>query len=321
MFIFAGLVLNTASITPNLINLSILGWKSGEAAAKYFLIQAMSSATYAFGSALYWHWDSPIYIFLNMDYMLLGLIFLSISLIMKLGLFPFYAWVPGVIQGLSWFNCWLVLTWQKFFPLVLLLQASLSLQGQIVSILLPFVIVSTSVVGSVLGLAQTNLRSLIAYSSLVHGSWTLMAVSLGIQTIAGYLLVYTCTLGASVFLFSRSSARSIQSPRLFGQSSTEPTIVSVLSLAGMPPLTGFLGKWLIISQWGASNLSPFPLAMALLGSFISLNFYLSVCWGLFWAKSSEIPLWAKKSTPSLSYIVTLVLNTIPFVFGILVINL
>nr|YP_010931912.1 NADH dehydrogenase subunit 2 [Nipponacmea moskalevi]WKR34934.1 NADH dehydrogenase subunit 2 [Nipponacmea moskalevi] len=311
-------MLNTIAITPNLMKLSFFGWKSGDTAGKYFLVQASASAIYAFGSALFWSWSMPSSTFIYLNSMEWGLIFLATSLLLKLGVFPFFAWVPGVIQGLSWFNCWLVLTWQKYFPLVLLLQITSSTRGDLVHEVLPFVVAATSITGSLLGLTQTKLRSLVAYSSLVHSSWGLMAVTLGLPTISGYLFIYSCTLGSSLYLFNLTSARSVHSPRLRGHKSVNSAVVSILSLAGMPPLLGFLGKWLIISQWGSYNLPLMPLTMALVGSLISLNFYLSICWGIFWGKYSEVPLKSKEAYNSGALIMSL--NVVPFVLGLLMIN-
>nr|YP_010184807.1 NADH dehydrogenase subunit 2 [Nipponacmea fuscoviridis]QHE50291.1 NADH dehydrogenase subunit 2 [Nipponacmea fuscoviridis]QVH34244.1 NADH dehydrogenase subunit 2 [Nipponacmea fuscoviridis] len=319
IFVYAGLILNTVAITPNLMKISSWGWKSGDAAGKYFLIQASASAIYAFGSALYWYWDFPALTCMYLHSSEWGLAFLATSLMLKLGMFPFFAWVPGVVQGLSWFNCWLVLTWQKYFPLVILLQVTTSTGGESVHASFPYIVATTSLLGSFLGLAQTQLRSLIAYSSLVHSGWSLMAVTLGIPAITTYLLIYATTLGASLFFLNLISARSIHSPRMRGHKSVNAMVICVLSLAGMPPLLGFLGKWIIIMQWGSLNLPPLSLVAALLGSLISLNFYLSVCWGLFWAKYSEIPLNSQKAYNSGVWAVAL--NLLPFVLGMVLTNL
>nr|YP_010447219.1 NADH dehydrogenase subunit 2 [Lottia goshimai]UTM92227.1 NADH dehydrogenase subunit 2 [Lottia peitaihoensis] len=290
IFSFAGLVLNTAAITPNLIQFSPFGWKSGEAAGKYFLVQAKASSTFALGSAVFWHWDSPTQIFLGLTPTEWGLIFLFSSMILKLGLFPFYAWIPGVMSGLSWTNCWLVLTWQKYFPLVIALQVTTSSASNFFQSIVMLTVSTTAILGALLGLGQTNLRALVAYSSLVHGSWSLMASILGMKTLALYMIVYTCTLGTTVFMFSRSSARSVQDPKILVSVSPAATILSILSLAGAPPLLGFFGKWLVIAQWTNMEMVTLPLSASLLGSLISLNFYLSMCWGLFWASSSELSL-------------------------------
>nr|YP_492562.1 NADH dehydrogenase subunit 2 [Lottia digitalis]ABC00936.1 NADH dehydrogenase subunit 2 [Lottia digitalis] len=319
IFCFAGLIINTAAVIPNLIQLSLFGWKSGESAGKYFLVQAKASATYAMGCAVYWHWDVVGSSFYGTNHLHWGLALLNTSLLLKLGLFPFYAWVPGVTMGVSWFNCWLILTWQKYFPLVLLVQVFSSDQTPILHLVIMMTISFSALTGAILGMGQTNLRSLVAYSSLVHGSWSLMAAHLGILSVSLYMVVYSFTLSCVIFLFSRSGARSIQDPLLMAGGS-EPisagvTIVSLLSLAGTPPLLGFLGKWLVVSQWASNSLPSLPLAIALMASFISLNYYLSICWGFFWRTTSERSL-MKGSLKKMPTASLLTINIFPLVHGI-----
>nr|AAV67515.1 NADH dehydrogenase subunit 2 [Anolis porcatus] len=265
---WVGLELNTLAIIP--IISTMHHPRSTEAATKYFLTQAAASALILFSSMTNaWNtgsWDimqtltSPSHILLTM------------ALAMKLGLAPLHFWLPEVIQGSTMTTAFIITTWQKIAPMSLIL---LTMNNLSTSIFLLMGLLS-SLVGGWGGLNQTQTRKIMAYSSIAHLGWMATISSIMTNILIMNLLIYLIMTTSVFFSLIISKSKTIQDTTSTWTLSPTLTIImmlSLLSLGGLPPLTGFIPKWLIMEELILQNFYLLIIMMAA-SSLLSLFFYL-----------------------------------------------
>nr|ADV71673.1 NADH dehydrogenase subunit 2 [Pteroglossus azara azara] len=265
---WAGLEINTLAIIP-MISKSHHP-RAIEASIKYFLVQAIASATILLSSTINaWstgQWD--ITQLTNHTSCLL----LTTAIAMKLGLVPFHFWFPEVLQGSSLTTALLLSTLIKLPPLTILLITSNSLNPALLTTL---ALISTAL-GGWMGLNQTQTRKIMAFSSISHLGWmTLIIIYMPKLTMLTFCL-YTL-LTSSIFLTLNTSSATKLSTMMTSWMKNPPLnatlMLTLLSLAGLPPLTGFLPKWLIIQELTKQEMTLTALIAALL-SLLNLFFYL-----------------------------------------------
>nr|ADV71667.1 NADH dehydrogenase subunit 2 [Pteroglossus azara azara] len=265
---WAGLEINTLAIIP-MISKSHHP-RAIEASVKYFLVQAIASATILLSSTINaWstgQWD--ITQLTNHTSCLL----LTTAIAMKLGLVPFHFWFPEVLQGSSLTTALLLSTLIKLPPLTILLITSNSLNPALLTTL---ALISTAL-GGWMGLNQTQTRKIMAFSSISHLGWmTLIIIYMPKLTMLTFCL-YTL-LTSSIFLTLNTSSATKLSTVMTSWMKNPPLnatlMLTLLSLAGLPPLTGFLPKWLIIQELTKQEMTLTALIAALL-SLLNLFFYL-----------------------------------------------
>nr|AAT78177.1 NADH dehydrogenase subunit 2 [Anolis sagrei] len=263
-----GLEINTLSIIP--IISTTHHPRSTEAATKYFLTQAAASALILFSSMINaWEtgtWDitqlssTPSYILL------------TTALAMKLGLVPMHFWLPEVLQGSTLMTALIITTWQKLAPMTLIY---LTINSLSTTILLLMGLASTVVAGWA-GLNQTQTRKIMAYSSIAHLGWMIaissILTNLMVMNLMVYLIMTTALFQALIFSKSKTIQDTTTTWALSPVIATM-TMVVLLSLGGLPPLTGFMPKWLILEELVSQNFIPTATVMAL-SALLSLFFYL-----------------------------------------------
>nr|YP_009353120.1 NADH dehydrogenase subunit 2 [Campephilus imperialis]ANT45641.1 NADH dehydrogenase subunit 2 [Campephilus imperialis] len=265
---WAGLEINTIAIIP-MISKSHHP-RAIEATTKYFLVQAAASASILFSSMINaWtsgQWD--ITQLTNTTSCLL----LTTAIAMKLGLTPFHFWFPEVLQGSSLTTALLLSTVMKFPPIAILLLTSNSLNPPLLTLM---AIMSTAL-GGWMGLNQTQIRKILAFSSISHLGWmTIIIIYAPKLTLLTFLLY---TLLTSTIFLSFNTSNTTKLSTLMSSWTKAPMLnttlmLTLLSLAGLPPFIGFLPKWLIIQELTKQEMTPTALAIALL-SLLSLFFYL-----------------------------------------------
>nr|YP_009383951.1 NADH dehydrogenase subunit 2 [Conus quercinus]ARS74450.1 NADH dehydrogenase subunit 2 [Conus quercinus]QDP70833.1 NADH dehydrogenase subunit 2 [Conus quercinus] len=277
--IWAGLEMNLIGFLPLLIYQKKIS--ESESAVKYFVIQALGSGLLIFGSLLSFKTSFSWDVVLGGE-AITGLCVLVGGLSVKLGVFPFHYWVPSVMAGLSWMSCMLLATWQKLAPLFLLL--SLSELGDLKELLVLFCIMSagSALIGGAGGLNQTQIRALLAYSSIGHLGWMVFVMLHSEWCMKLYLYIYlgiTLCLFMSLWLEDSTVMKNVNS---FKYSSTYQLVIMLflLSLSGLPPLLGFVSKWLVVFIGSGGSVS-FILFLLILGSLMSLFYYLSLFFSFF----------------------------------------
>nr|BAQ20904.1 NADH dehydrogenase subunit 2 [Nemipterus bathybius] len=270
---WVGLEINTLAIIP--IMAQHYHPRAVEAATKYFLTQATAAAMILFASTtnawITGQWD--IY---QMSHPL-AITLITLALALKIGLAPLHSWLPEVLQGLDLTTGLIMSTWQKLAPFALLLQLQPANPTMMVILGL-----SSTLIGGWGGLNQTQLRKILAYSSIAHLGWMILvlqyAPSLTLLTLVIYLIMTT-----SAFLtFKMNNVTNINSLALSWTKTpvlTALTPLVLLSLGGLPPLSGFLPKWLILQELTKQNLEP-TATFAALTALLSLYFYLRLSYSM-----------------------------------------
>nr|AAP85431.1 NADH dehydrogenase subunit 2 [Anolis distichus]AOS57431.1 NADH dehydrogenase subunit 2 [Anolis distichus] len=262
-----GLEINTLAILP-IISASH-NPRSTEAATKYFLTQAAASATVLFSSMLS-AWQTGTWDITQMSYVPSNAL-LSMALAMKLGLAPLHFWLPEVLQGSTSFTALIIVTWQKLAPMSLIYLTINNLNPTILLILG----LLSSIIGGWGGLNQTQTRKIMAYSSIANLGWMATIASIMTNIMVMNLLIYLVMTMALFSFLIVSKSKTIQDTTMTWALSPAMTIMMtflLLSLGGLPPMTGFAPKWLILEELTTQNLIPMAVSMAIF-SLLSLFFY------------------------------------------------
>nr|AHY87324.1 NADH dehydrogenase subunit 2 [Argya malcolmi] len=269
---WAGLEINTLAILP-LISKSHHP-RSIEAATKYFLTQAAASTLVLFSSMTNaWYtgqWDIT-----QLTHPTSCLILTS-AIAMKLGLAPFHFWFPEVLQGSPLTTGLILSTLMKFPPIALLFMTSPSLNQT----LLTGMAILSAALGGWMGLNQTQTRKILAFSSISHLGW--MALIISYSPKLALLNFYLYSLMTATVFLTLNSINTLKLSTLMTTWTKTPALsamllLTMLSLAGLPPLTGFLPKWLIIQELTKQDMAVTATVISLL-SLLSLFFYLRLAY-------------------------------------------
>nr|YP_010000483.1 NADH dehydrogenase subunit 2 [Dryoscopus gambensis]QOD96369.1 NADH dehydrogenase subunit 2 [Dryoscopus gambensis] len=269
---WTGLEINTLAVLP-LISKSHHP-RAIEAATKYFLTQSAASALVLFASMTNaWHtgqWDIT-----QLTHPVSSSI-MTAAISMKLGLVPFHFWFPEVLQGSSLTTGLLLSTIMKFPPFTLLLMTSQSLNS---SLLTTMAILSVAI-GGWTGLNQTQTRKIMAFSSISHLGW--MAIIITYSPKLALLNFYLYIMITAAVFLTLNTVKALKLSTLMTSWTKTPSLnaillLTLLSLAGLPPLTGFLPKWLIIQELTKQDMAPAAVAISLL-SLLGLFFYLRLAY-------------------------------------------
>nr|YP_002860158.1 NADH dehydrogenase subunit 2 [Davidius lunatus]ACB48040.1 NADH dehydrogenase subunit 2 [Davidius lunatus] len=239
-----------------------------EASMKYFLVQSIASIllllSILLASMMDFEYSSHI------EYLM------ATALLTKMGAAPFHFWFPGVMEGLDWLNCLILMTWQKIAPFILM-SYKMTMTTFFMTIILMCVIV-----GAIGGLNQSSMRKLMAYSSISHLGWMIPAMMISNNFWMVYFAIYSILNMAVLYTFNSQSF--FQTSQSF-QSSHDTMIkfsmfISMLSLGGLPPFLGFLPKWMVIQNMVSSKYMMLILIMVM-STLITLYFYLRIMFSAF----------------------------------------
>nr|QHD48182.1 NADH dehydrogenase subunit 2 [Hydrophis melanocephalus] len=274
LMVWVCLEINTLSMTP--IIAKPHHPRATEAATKYYLTQTLASTTLLFATTTNAintaHWETH----LTTESVTTTII--TLTLMMKMAAAPFHFWLPEVAQGATTMTTLVILTWQKIAPLTIML----TIHNKMNQTLLLMSAILSIIVGGLGSLNQTQLRKLMAFSSIAHTGWILATMFTSPKISALTFMIYISTT-IPIFLFiNHSTATTIKdlgvtwtmSPHLL----TVITLTTV-SLGGLPPLTGFMPKWLILNKMASMNMIMEATIMAL-SSMLSLYVYLRLTYVL-----------------------------------------
>nr|QCT05184.1 NADH dehydrogenase subunit 2 [Microgale parvula] len=316
-----GLEMNMFAVIPLIMKTH--SPRSIEAATKYFLIQASASMILLMAASLNFM-NSGQWTMTNIDSQVTSALLL-IALMMKLGMAPFHFWVPEVTQGTQLFTGLIILTWQKLAPLSIMYQITPSLDP---NIMLTSAILSI-LIGGWGGLNQTQLRKIMAYSSIAHMGWMaavlLFNPSLMLLNLLMYIIFTLATFTIMMNCLTSSTSTLSMAWNNF------PFLVTMLltvlmSMGGLPPLSGFIPKWLIIDELIKNNNIALAMTMATM-ALLNLYFYMRLIYAsslTLFPSSNNIKFKWKISTPHktllLPTILTLSSLMIPITPMIYIIN-
>lgn len=272
--------------------------KATEAGLKYFVLGALSSGMLLYGITLIYGYtghtgfdeiaaaitgERPIGF-------LFGLVFVLAGLAFKISAVPFHMWTPDVYEGAPTPVTAFFAAAPKMAAMALIVRVTAGTfepAGADWQQIVTFIAIASMVLGAFAAIGQTNIKRLMAYSSIGHMGYALVGLAAntpeGIRGVAIYMLIYlVMTLGTFAFILAmRRSEGNVESIYdLAGTASTNPLMATMLtilmfSLAGIPPLAGFFAKWYVF--FAAVNAGLYPLAViGVLASVVGAYYYLRI---------------------------------------------
>jgi len=325
--------------------------KSFEAAIKYFTMGALAAGFYSFGSMVFYALTGSIEInqianilaannYADIGFVLIGVVFMLASFGFKLSMVPFHTWTPDVYEGSSA----ALAGYMSIVPKIAAFVVSMRLFEFLIhsgvvwlEVVLYIMVVVTMTMANIWALVQTDVKRMLAYSSVSHAGFVMAAILIGTTQSNSALFLYWIlfsftNLGAFTMLwisrqknipYGQSSDHSFE--KFAGLVKTSPIAASImglfmLSLAGVPPFALFWGKIYMISSAVTSGYTVLALTMAL-NSAIAGYYYLKLIVYMFMKEPSivhEGDVSAVNATNSLRTIVGLaVMGTI---FAIVAVN-
>lgn len=285
--------------------------KSSEAGLKYFLLGALSSGMLLYGASLVYGFAgstayADIAASLNGEVsvgLTVGMVFLLSGLAFKISAAPFHMWTPDVYEGAPTPVTALFAIVPKVAAITLLMKVTyfafsgISDQWEQILVALS---VASMIVGATGAIMQTNIKRMLAYSSIAHMGYALAGLAAG--TVEGatgvviYMTVYVF-MGAGAFAIIMSLRRDGNPVErisdLSGLSSNHPLLAAgmmivMFSMAGIPPLAGFFGKWYVFLAAVNAGLAPLAIigvVMSVIGAF----YYLRII-RLMYFEEADVPL-------------------------------
>ncbi|WP_407170175.1 NADH-quinone oxidoreductase subunit NuoN [Bradyrhizobium sp. ORS 111] len=271
--------------------------KSSEAGLKYFVLGALSSGMLLYGASLIYGFTGTVS-FAGIAAaattgsigIVFGLVFLLVGLCFKVSAVPFHMWTPDVYEGAPTPVTAFFASAPKVAALAVFTRATLTAFPGIVTEwqqILVFVSIASMALGSFAAIGQTNIKRLMAYSSIGHMGFALVGLASGTvegaQGVLVYIAIYVAmTLGSfAIILAMKRNGQAVEQISDFaGLSRTNPLLafffaMLLFSLAGIPPLAGFFAKWYVFVAAIKANL--FTLAViGVLTSVVGAFYYLSI---------------------------------------------
>jgi NADH-quinone oxidoreductase subunit N len=273
--------------------------KSTESAAKYFFVGAFASAVLLYGIALVYggtgttdlrqvFMSSGIALHKNQLYLMIGAAMVMIGFAFKIASFPFHMWVPDVYEGAPTPVTAFFSVGPKAAGVAALLRIFTMGFGAVFDTFAPLFWIlafTTMAVGNILALRQDDVKRMLAYSSIAHAGYLLVALTAGGNEAVSAALFYLLAYGffnmgafALVIFVEKKSGGSNHIDSFRGLASRNPWIAVFLalfmfSLAGFPPTAGFFGKFYLFSAAVKAGLV-WLVVVAVLNSLVSVFYYL-----------------------------------------------
>jgi NADH-quinone oxidoreductase subunit N len=270
--------------------------ESGEAGIKYFVLGALSSSLFLFGSSLIYGFTGSIEFseisrsidILNINSgIVVGIVFILSGLIFKISAVPFHMWTPDVYEGSATPITAFFATAPKMAAMCMLvniLYGPFSGAFESWQQIIIFVSIASMSLGSFVAIRQSNIKRLLAYSSIAHMGFALIGLisplsQLGVQALLIYMLIYIVTnigVFACIISLEKNEGETISNTDdLSGLSKKYPFIsfsmaMLMFSFAGIPPLAGFFGKYLIFRsaiENGLIEIAVFGLIISVVAAF------------------------------------------------------
>jgi NADH-quinone oxidoreductase subunit N len=272
--------------------------KSTEAGLKYFVLGALSSGLLLYGASLVYGFTGTTQFAGIIEAaqgetsvgLLFGLSFVAAGLAFKVSAAPFHMWTPDVYEGSPTPITAFFATAPKMAAMALFARVMHDAFGAIVSDwqqILAVLSVASMFLGAVAAIGQTNIKRLMAYSSIAHMGFALMGLAAGtvqgVESMLIYMAIYvTMNLGTFAFILSmeRDGSPVVDIQSLSMYSRRDPTralamLVLLFSLAGVPPLVGFFGKYAVLLAAVEANMAWLAVA-GVIASVIGAFYYLRI---------------------------------------------
>ena len=293
-------------------------YKSTEAGLKYFILGSLSSGLMLFGISLIYGSTGSINFeiissMINFEGffpgIVAGLVFLICGFAFKASAVPFHMWTPDVYEGSPTPVTAFFATVPKLAAVGVLLRVLFDCFGQLVESWQQVIIIISVLsmfLGSVAAIGQNNIKRLMAYSSIGHIGFVLMGIASGtdkgVSAVLIYMVLYIImNIGVFVFILNMErngvAVTTINSLNMYNDVSKSQTLfltILLFSLAGIPPLAGFFGKFFIFNAAINAGLS-WLAVMGGIASVIAAFYYLRIVYLMYFGLSSD-PLSGKMPT-------------------------
>ncbi len=283
--------------------------KSNEASLKYFLLGAFATGFLLYGIALVYGASGTTNLSVilerfsvtqNDPLLWIGAALILVGLSFKISAVPFHMWVPDVYEGSPTTISGFMSTGSKaaaFAALVLVFSYSVHPSWQL-QLVIAYLAAFTMVIGNLIALVQTNIKRMLAYSSIAHAGYALVGIaaanSLGRTGVLYYMLAYTfMQIGAFgvVSVLENKEGKYLQISDYEGLANKHPVIAALMalfmfSLAGLPPLAGFFGKYYLFASAVSAQMT-WLAVVGVLASVVSVYFYLNVVVSMYFKELPE----------------------------------
>ncbi len=287
--------------------------KSTEAGLKYFVLGALSSGMLLYGASLIYGFSGTTRFSGIIETvgtgeislgLLFGLIFLIVGLAFKVSAVPFHMWTPDVYEGAPTPVTAFFATAPKMAAMGLFARVLFDAFGHVTQDwgqVLALLSVLTMFLGAVAAIGQRNIKRLMAYSSITHMGFALMGLAAGtaggVQAMLIYMAIYvTMNVGTFAFILSmeKDGAPVTDIGALNMYSKAEPLkalamMVLLFSMAGVPPLVGFFGKFYVLMAAVDAGLSWLAIA-GVIASVIAAFYYLRIVYYMYFGREEEAAL-------------------------------
>lgn len=278
--------------------------RSSEAGLKYFVLGSLSSGLLLYGASLVYGFAGTtsfqgIISTMNAGHLslgvLFGLVFMLVGLAFKVSAVPFHMWTPDVYEGSPTPVTAFFATAPKVAAMALIARLVFDAFGHVIgdwSQIIAALAVMSMFVGSIAGIGQTNIKRLMAYSSIAHMGFALVGLAagsaVGVQAMLIYMTIYAVmNIGSFAFILSleRDGAPITDLSALNRFAWSEPTkalamLVLMFSLAGVPPTLGFFAKFGVLNAAVQSGLGWLAIA-GVIASVIGAFYYLRIVYYMY----------------------------------------
>nr|ATN23517.1 NADH dehydrogenase subunit 2 [Neolema sp. EMHAU-15071012] len=262
--IWMGLEINLLSILPLMTNSNNI--YPSEAALKYFISQVIASIFLLFSLILILKMYELMVFKMNFY---LEIMFNS-AILTKMGAAPFHFWFPEVAEGLNWSINLILFIMQKIAPMIILMYFNNSF------FYLSIIIILSSMISGLMGLNQSSLRKILAYSSINHLAWMISGLMYKNLLWLTYFIIYSIMTFSIIMIFKKLNI--YMTKQLYNICEMNKTLMILiififLSLGGIPPFLGFLPKWFIIMNL-INNNQYIMSFLLIIFTLITFSFYL-----------------------------------------------
>ncbi|MEK6646857.1 MAG: NADH-quinone oxidoreductase subunit N [Candidatus Firestonebacteria bacterium] len=311
--------------------------KSSESAIKYFLLGAFSSAIMLYGITLVYGLAGTTNFNILFSYfsnssgevpllLIVSLLFILVGIGFKIAMVPFHMWAPDIYEGAPTPITSFLAVASKSAGIAVLIRVFLNVFPSVTAELNTIIAVLAAItmtVGNIIAIPQNNIKRLLAYSGIAHIGYILIgfvvADSLGVQAILIYLLAYLfMNVGAFAIVVIVSNvlkSDDIEDFAGLGQRSSFLSalmLIFLLSLAGMPPLAGFIGKFYIFAAAIKGGFVWLAI-IAVLNSVIALYYYLRIVKAMYFTDTKEF---GAIPVPTALKVALLIITIFIFLIGI-----
>lgn len=325
--------------------------RSVEAALKYFLLGAFSTGFLVYGMALVFgstnslQYDVITQAILGgrIDFPLLfvvGVTLMTVGLSFKIAAFPFHQWAPDVYEGAPTVVSAYMSTAGKaaafsaFIPVFGAMMPNVAVGGALQNLPLMVAVIAavTMLIGNITAIAQSNVKRMLAYSSVAHAGYMLIGIvtggDRGQDAIVYYATAYTfMQMGAFVIvgLLERNNEQFLDMKDYAGLHHKQPVLAAMMAmfmfaLAGIPPFAGFFGKYMLFMTAIESGYTWLAI-VGVISSVISAYFYLGLIVRMYFQDPSGQPLTARPGLAGITLVISSAAIVLLGIFPQLLMNL